>query len=292
MLYTQLRSFHAVAVEGGFTAAARSLRIGQPTVTAQVRELELRYRVELFNRKGRRVVLTAAGRDLFAATQRIMAFESEARDILNAHGGFHAGRLTMAAVGPYHATEMLSAFNERYPRIELSVAIGNSQESLQRLLDYTADVGVLAQVEKLDPRYVVIPYSRHPVRLFFNTEHRFSKRRTVRLKELEGERVVLREVGSTTRREFETALGEAGVRIHPVLEIGSREAAWMAVERGIGIGVVSEIEFIPHPRLRMARITDADMYIYANVVCLAERKESRLVRAFLDVVADLMTSHR
>jgi DNA-binding transcriptional LysR family regulator len=161
MLYTRLRSFHAVAREGGFTAAATALGIGQPTVTSQVKALEDHFQVELFHRQGRRVRLTDTGKALFTVTQRLMAAEVEAQDMLNAVGGFHSGELKVAAVGPYHVTEMLSAFSERYPDIRLSVTVRNSQESLQWLLDYRADVGVLAQM-KDDLRFHAIPYSRGP----------------------------------------------------------------------------------------------------------------------------------
>ena len=291
MFYTQLRSFHAVAREGGFTAAARVLAIGQPTVTSQVKALEDFFQVELFHRKGRRVALTDTGKALFALTQRLMAAEAEARDMLNAIGGFHSGELKVAAVGPYHVTEMLSAFSARYPEIKLSVAVRNSRESLQWLLDYRADVGVLAHMED-DPRFHAIPYSRHPVVVFVNADHPWADRHAVKLQELEGQRMVLREVGSTTRRAFEDVLTTKGVTINPVMEIGSREAIWMAVERGIGIGVVSEIEFVPHPRLRVVRVADAEIYTYAHVVCLAERRDSRVIRAFLDVVGGLLAARK
>ena len=62
----------------------------------------------------------------------------------------------------------------------------------------------------------------------------------------------------------------------------------MAVERGMGVGIVSEFEFIPHARLKPLRIKDAAIYTYAHVVCLAERKDARLIRAFLAVVDALL----
>jgi aminoethylphosphonate catabolism LysR family transcriptional regulator len=267
-------------------AASRVLNVGQPTITSQVRALEALYDVELFHRRGRTVALTDAGRALFLITQRIMSLEEDARDLLNAYGGFHTGDLKVGAVGPYHATEMLSAFRARYPGVRLSVTVGNSREMVQRLLDYSADVAVLAHVED-DPRVFALPYSRHPVVVFVNTDHPWARRRAIRIEELEGQAVVLREVGSTTRLAFEDALARAGVRIDPVMEIGSREAVWMAVARGIGIGVVSDIEFIPHPALRTVRILNAEIYTTAHVNCLAERKDSRLIRAFFDVARQL-----
>lgn len=100
--------------------------------------------------------------------------------------------------------------------------------------------------------------------------------------------MVLREVGSTTRRAFEMALEEANVHIDTVMEIGSREAVWMAIQSGIGIGVVSEIEFIPHPNLRMLKVSSADIFTHAHVACLDERKDTHLIRAFLKVVDELV----
>ncbi len=283
MFFTQLKAFHGVAAEGGFTAASRVLNVGQPTLTSHVKKLENYFDVELFHPRGRRVELTEAGRELFQITRRIIDLESEARNLLHAFGGFNTGMLHVGAVGPYHATEMLSAFSELYPDIKLTVAVGNSREMVELLLDYSVDVAVLAHVED-DPRIYAMPYSRHPVNLIVHKSHPFSKRKSISIKQLEGERMVLREKGSTTRLAFEAALKRSGVSIASIMEIGSREAVWLAVARGIGISVVSDIEFIPHPEIRMLQISDAEIYTTAHVNCLKERKQSRLISAFFSVV--------
>ena len=283
MLYTQLRAFHGVAAHGGFTAAAKVMNVGQPTLTSHVKSLERDFAVELFHPRGRGVVLTQAGQTLFQLTRRIMDLEGDARDLLHALGGFHVGELHVGAVGPYHATEMLSRFSECYPDIKLTVAVGNSREMVELLRDYSVDVAVLAHVED-DPRIYAMPYSRHPVRVFVPRTHPFARRKRIGIRDLQDQRMVFREKGSTTRLAFERALREAGVSVATVMEIGSREAVWLAVARGIGIGVVSDIEFIPHPDIRMVEIVDAEIYTTAHVVCLSERKDSRLVQAFFDVV--------
>ncbi len=287
MNHTQLRSFHAVAAEGGFTAASRVLGVGQPTITSQVRALEEHFGVELFHRRGRRVELTDTGRILHALTTRIMSLEAEVEEMLNASGGFHIGHLKVGAVGPYHVTEMLAAFTARYPGLGLSVTVGNSQDVLNKLLAFEVDVAVLAHTAH-DPRLYTVPYSRHPVLAFVNRDHPWAGRRSVRIEELADQPLIVREPGSTTRRALETALGNAGVTVNPVMEIGSREAVWAAVERGIGIGVVSDIEFVPHSNLHTLRISNADVHTVAHVVCLAERRGSRMVQAFLDVVGGLL----
>lgn len=283
MRTTQLRSFHAVAQAGGFVAAAKTLNISQPTLTAQVSTLEKESGVELFHRRNRRSELTDAGRDLFAITTRLFAEEQEARHFLTESKGLQTGQLLIGAVGPYHVTEMLAAFSTRYPGILLSVSIGNSSDVQRDLLDYKTDIAVLAHIAD-DERLLTIPYRRHRIVMFAHKDHRLAGRKSISLKDLDGERMIVRETGSTTRRNFEAATRKAGVAPEVFMEIGSREAIRGAVIRGLGISYVSEAEFVPDPALRQFAIRDAEVYTYAHVAVLAERKNSRIIRAFLDIV--------
>jgi len=291
MRLTQLRSFHAVARAGGFTGGARLLHISQPTVTTQVRFLEETYGIELFYRRGHKVTLTPLGEQLYEMAQRIFALEGETVHLLEDSGELKSGHLRVGAVGPFHVTEMLARFNKRFPGIQVSVRVGNSEKVLKALVDYQTDVAVLAQFTD-DPRFHSVPYSRHPVVVFVHRSHRFAGRGSIRMAELEGEGMILREEGSTTRKALDDALKRAGVTPRVVMEIGSREAIREAVIMGVGIGVVSEIEFIPDPELRTVTVGDAVMYTHAHVVCLEERRGARLVKAFLDIVAGLQKERR
>lgn len=282
MLTTALRSFHAVARYGGFSAAARALNISQPTLSTQVKGLESRYDVELFSRLGREVRLTPAGQELYQTTMRLHQSEAEAEDLLNAFKGFHSGSLRIAAVGPFHATDMIVAFKSRHPKIDISVQFGNSLRSFERLISYEADVGLIAEVNA-DPRVITMPYSSHNVVVFVNAQHPFFERDSISIQELQGQKVVQREVGSTTRTAMEQALNEHHVSIDVVLDIGSREGIWKAVEQGLGIGFVADFEFVPHPNLRAIPIRGAGISTQYFLAFLAERKNSHLIRAFCDV---------
>jgi len=291
MLYSQLRSFHAVAKEGGFTAASRAIHIGQSTISTQIKALENNYGVTLFHRPGRKIQISDCGEALFKISQRILQLEEEARDLLNNYGGILTGDLRVGAVGPYHATDMLAKFNQKHPGINLTVKLGNSMEMVDLLMNYSVDVAVLAHTED-NPAIYARPFSRHPVIVFVNTSHPFAKRRHIRLEELQGQRFVYREVGSTTRKAFEKALKSAGVTVDPVMEVGSRESVWLAVERGIGIGVVSDVEFNPHPNLRTIKISDAEIFTTAHITCLSDRVESKLVKTFFEIAESIPQSQR
>lgn len=287
MLYTQLRAFHAVACEGGFTRASKTLHVGQPTLTSQVKALEETYDVELLLRYHRRTVLTEAGKQLFAVTSRLFDQEKEARELLKEAGALTRGHLKVAAVGPSHLVDMLGAFHSLYPGIHVSVYLGNSDDVLGRLLNYSADIGVLAHWTN-DARFFHKRYGVNPVVAFVNSQHPWAQRKRIRIAEIDGQDMVSREPGSVTRRTFETALAGTDVQPNVVMEIGSREGIRDAVIKGIGFGVVAETEYIHDPCLSIVRIEDAEMYTYTSVACLAERQNGRLIRAFLDVVETLL----
>lgn len=290
MRLAHLRSFLAVASHGGFTAGARALHVSQPTVTAQVRALEASYGIELFLRHGRRVALTTTGEALFRIALRIFEQEAEALTLLRNTGDLRTGHLRVGAVGPYHVMAMLAAFRLRHPGIELTITIGNSEQAAQGLLDRRADVAVLAQYAP-DARLHFVPFRSHRVVMFVRADHRFARKRAIRLAELAGEPLIVREPGSTTRKALDVALRAAGVVPRVAMEIGSREAVREAVIRGLGIAAVSEIEFVPDERLRTVPIRDANVQTHAHVACLKERRDTRVVAAFFRVVDDLLAGN-
>ena len=291
MRLAHLRSFFAVARHGGFTAGARALHVSQPTVTAQVRALEDTYAVELFSRRGRSVALTTAGEALYGIAQRIFEQEEEALALLRNTGALRGGHLRVGAVGPYHVMEMLGAFRTSYPAIDLAITMGNSEQVVQGLLDRSTDVAVLAHYAA-DARLHFVPFRSHRVVALVRSDHRFARKRGIRLAELAREPLLVRERGSTTRKALDDALHAAGIAPRIAMEIGSREAIREAVIRGLGIATVSEIEFVPDPRLATVRIVDADVQTHANVACLDERRNSRVVAAFLGIVERLLARTR
>ena len=283
MSTAKMRAFLAVARHASFSAGARALGLSQPTLTTQVQSMEREYNLELFHRRGRRIELSDVGRQLLPIAQSMAALDQDAHNLLRDSGRLDSGQLKLGAVGPFHVIEMVDHYLQHYPRIDVSIRVGNSAQVLADLESYVTDIAVLAGRHD-DPGLCVVHYARHPIILFAHHEHPFAARGCVHLEELDGQPLLQREPGSTTRRVLEQALMVAQIIPRIAMEIGSREALREAVVRGLGIGVVSEAEFIADPRIRAIRIEGDPLFTETYIYSLAERRSSRLITSFFDVV--------
>ncbi len=282
MKYTQVRSFHAVAKAGSFTGAAKELNVSQPTVTEQVRELEATYGIKVFNRAQRKVKMTTTGRSLFEITQRLFGVVAETENFLRAAGNYGAGHLRVSSVLPFFIVDMISTFLERYPKVKISVSSGNSAATLKSLLAYESDVGMLSDHDP-DRRLYTQIYDSHYVVAIVGRDHPWAKRDKIHMAELDGQPMILREVGSNTRRSFEAAAVAAGITPDVIMEIASGETVREAVAKGHGIGVFGELALPFDPRLKVLRFVDAEMPINRYMACLRERRDELLVDAFYNV---------
>lgn len=286
MYFTQLRSFQAVAIEGSFTNAAERLNLSQPTITQQVRQLETVFNVELFHRQGRRIELSDVGKLLLTATERLFTMSDETVDLLRAASGLGTGHLRVSAVGPLDIIPVIGKVADANPQVRISLSICNSEEALKSLMDFRADVAMLASAE-LDPRFHYEDFGSRRLVLFVNRDHEWANRRSVRLKDLDRQRMIIRESGSHTRQIFERACAREGVEPMQRIEINNRDAFREAVANGLGIGVIGDRGIAPDERMHRVTISDINIAMDRQLACLKERKNSRLISAFLQNGAEV-----
>jgi aminoethylphosphonate catabolism LysR family transcriptional regulator len=285
MRYVQLRAFHYVAVCGGFSRAAEALHLTQPAISDQVRKLEDEYDIILFNRHKKQVTLTAPGQQLLEITRRMFEVEKQALELLSESRALRSGSLRVIADSAHHMLPILSRFRERYPGIVLSVRAGNSEEVVTQLYDYEAEVGILGEVpESRD--FEVIRLSSTPLIAFAAADHPAATRKSMTLAELSKQMLVLRERGSKTRQNIETAAEARGLTLKAMIEAEGRDAVREIVATGGGVGIVSEAEFGLDSRLTPIRISDCEVMMDEAMICLRERAGGKLIGAFLEIARE------
>lgn len=122
-----------------------------------------------------------------------------------------------------HVLPQIARFCERYPGIAVRVETGNTDESLQRLFSYQADLALLGR-DVSDERLLSLTLRNDPIVAFVSLSHPWAGRESIRLADLDDMPLVLREQGSVTRQTLEEEMSRAGLRIRPAIQVEGREA--------------------------------------------------------------------
>jgi LysR family hydrogen peroxide-inducible transcriptional activator len=187
----QLHYFVKVAELGSFTRAAEASFVSQPALSQAIAKLEKELKQPLFERLGRKVLLTDAGRLLLDRAQRILALADDAQSRIADLGD--RGRVTVAAiptVAPYLLPPLLTEFTERYPEAEVEVREEVTDAAVRGLLAGEVDVALLAL--PLDGKPLEVePLCEEELLLVMPPGHPLEEKKRITLKDLKGERFVL-----------------------------------------------------------------------------------------------------
>jgi len=237
----QLRVFKAVADNLSFSAAALDLRLSQPSVSYQVKELERAVGTDLLDRLGKHVELTQAGRLLYGYVRQTLNIIDEASVALAELQGLERGTLKVGAsttVGIYVIPLALGAFKKLHPQLSISLEIGNRGAVQAKVLRNELDLAVVGPALK-DPDLVVQPFIEDELVVIAPSGHPRAGTAGLTLRDLKQEPFIMREAGSGTRFAVEKAARRAQVSLQVAMELGSNGAIKHAVESGLGLAILS-----------------------------------------------------
>lgn len=289
----QLRIFKAVADHRSFSRAAEALHLSQPAVSHQIKTLADAVQLPLFEEIGRRIHLTAAGILLYDNASRILTdFESAGLAVDELHG-LRRGVLRLSGdttVGIYVLPDLLGAFKQVHPEVEMRLDVGNRQHVYQRLLANETDFAVVGRPW---PRpaipLTVRPFLPNELIAVASPQHPLARARQISVKRLAAEPFIVRELGSGTRETAEEALRRSGRPVYTVMELSSNGAIKRAVARGLGITIISRYAVSLELRLRLLvelPVVGFPLRRQWHLVYLRDKRLVPVDQAFLVFVAE------
>ena len=235
----------------------------------------------LFHRERKRVHLTQAGENLFRLTKHYFEIEQQIAEFMSETRTAVDGTLRIIADSAHHVTDILSAFRKRYPDVVVSLRTGNSDEVLEELRAFNAEVGVAGSLSP-GKDMATLNLGDTPIIAFAARGLLPPDQTSVTLRELAGLPLIFRETGSKTRQKLEVAATDKGVILTPAIEAEGRETVREVVASGAGVGFVSEAEFGHDERLVKITLEDMDLRMDESIVHLAQRAEVKVIRAFME----------
>jgi DNA-binding transcriptional LysR family regulator len=287
----QLRTFKTVADLNSFSLAAQQLRLSQPSVSYQVKELEEAIGLPLLDRLGRRVHLTEAGTVLYTYARRTLDVLDEASLALEEMRGIKRGNLRVGAsttVGIYLLPAALGAFKKLHSGLVISLEIGTRARVQEQVLANELDLAVVGPALK-DPDLAILPFVSDELIVIAPAGHKLAGRRALALKDLEHQPFVMREPASGSRWSLEKAARKAGAKLDVAMELGSNGAIKHAVESGLGLAVISRyacaLELSGH-RLVELNVRGFPIRRDWHIVYLRRRRLPASVLAFIEFLKD------
>jgi DNA-binding transcriptional LysR family regulator len=236
----QLRTFHFAAREKNMTRAAEILCITQPAVTMQIKALEYALGLKLIKKSGKDFQLTEVGEALFGYAGRMFAIVEEMEHSLKGYAEFAQGSLTLGTTRSFARHLMpglISSFQELYPGVKVSLKVGSSQEIADGLMSFKYDLGIIGRLS-YGSRLKAMPYTKEEFCVVTPPRHRFAKKGTISLKELQNEPIIIREAGSGARYAILALLRSYDIFPSFLVEAGSVEFIKEYVIKGRGISIL------------------------------------------------------
>jgi LysR family transcriptional regulator, low CO2-responsive transcriptional regulator len=283
----QLRTFKTVADLTSFSLAAQRLKLSQPSVSYQVKELEEAVGLPLLDRLGKRVELTEAGALLYGYARRMLDTLDEATVAIEEMRGIQRGTLRVGAsttVGIYLLPAALGAFKKLHPGLVISLEIGTRARVQEQVLDNAIDLAVVGPASK-DPDLTIVPFLSDELVVVAPAGHSLANKRGLTLKDLAREPFIMRESTSGSRWSLEKEARKAGAKLVAAMELGSNGAIKHAVESGLGLAVLSRYAIaleLASGRLIELKVRGFPIRRDWNIVHLRRRKLPAPVIAFID----------
>ncbi len=284
----QLMTFQKVAQTMSFSQTAVSLNYAQSTVSAQIQALEAELGVSLFDRIGKRINLTEAGKNLLGYAEKMLALAGEAKVVVGADDT-PAGPLKISVpetLCTYRLPKLLRQYREQYPQVQL-IFSARSDTTLQRPLNQ-GDLDIAFSIEEpiQSENLIVKQLITETLQLVTYPDHPLAHADFVTFTELRKEPFVLTETGCSYRNLFERTLAAHGVHLQTSMEFHSVEAIKQCVMAGIGLSLLPTVavkEQIENGRLVTLPWQGEGMHLITQMAWHKDKWLSPAMRVFISL---------
>lgn len=243
MEFKQLEAFVAVVDYGSFSEAARKLYLTQPTISAHVRSLEEELHTRLILRTTKKTTITTRGYQLYDSAVRMLEIRN---NLLENFTGVQKHMIDLAAStipSSYLLPEILAAFGKTHPDIYFHSIQADSAESINRVLDGTADLALVGQNTR-DETCVFLPFCQDELVIATPiTNHYLGlQNKSVTFEDFIKDPIIIREKGSGTKKEMDLFLEQIGVTpsdLNVIARMNDLEGIKKSIVNGLGISILS-----------------------------------------------------
>ncbi len=232
-----LQAFAEVARQGSFSGAATRLFLTQPAVSKRIAGLEKELDRRLFDRIGRRIALTEAGRILLPAAERLLADAAELKRQVSNLAGQVSGPLALGTshhIGLHRLPPVLRAFHREHPDVKLDLRFLDSETACAAVGSGDLELAVVTLPTEAPANLELATLWNDPLHFVVGPEHPLAQTGQTPLQRICALPAVLPSAGTYTRGILERAVAAAGLQLQVAMSTNYLETLKMLVATGLG----------------------------------------------------------
>ena len=284
MDWASLTAFVAVAEHGGFSAAADQLHLTQPAVSKRIALLEDSLGTRLFDRLGRQVLLTEAGRVLLPRARQMLAEGEAARRALADLGKDVGGRLSLATshhIGLHRLPALLRRFSAQHPRAALDIGFMDSEQAYAQVLAGGAELAVTT-LGPTEPPLRATTVWDDPLCFMVAADHPLARQQRVSLADLAAHPAVLPDPGTFTHRIVADTFARRGLSLRLGMTTNYLETIKMLVSVGLAWSALPQV--MADAQVKVLPVPGVELVRRLGYVVHGGRTLSRAAQAFVGLL--------
>ena len=296
MNFQQLRIIReAVRQNYTLTEVAGKLYTSQSGVSKHIRDLEGELGVELFIRRGKRLLgLTDPGKELAAIVDRMLVDAANIKKLSQQYADQDEGKLTIATThtqARYALTGVVQSFMKTFPKVHLALHQGSPPEIADMLMSGQAEIGIATETLALSPQLATFPYYAWHHGVVVPKGHELEREKALTLETIAEYPIITYHEGFTGRGNIDKAFSDAGLSPDVVMSAMDTDVLKTYVELGLGVGIIASVAF-DAKRDSGLTLLPAENLFPANTTWIAVRRGSYLRRyayRFIELCSDKLT---
>lgn len=295
MKINTLKIFVKLIDTGSYSIAAEKMGLTQPAISMQIKSLEEKFATELVFKDKGSLHLTPAGKAVYVNAKEIIArWEKLKITVEDKKDKLFKNIIIGSSTIPseYILPDVLADFSKDEAEIKSYIEVGDSAEMIDMLEKGEVDV-ILVGFKPTDNRYETIEILQDSLRLITPLDHKLTQKEKVKINDLKNEDIIIREVGSGTRKAMLNGFQEAGIELNDLkikCQLGSTEAIIAAVEAGLGVSFISKFASIKaqeHGRVKEIKVEEMNLTRKFYLAFNKNRKNEELIKKFINSVRAL-----
>ncbi|MFN4328743.1 MAG: CysB family HTH-type transcriptional regulator [Limnobacter sp.] len=276
MNFQQLRIIRETVRQGyNLTEVANSLYTSQPGVSKHIRDLEEELGVELFIRKGKRLIgLTEPGKELLVVVERMLLDARNIKNLADQYSSRDVGLLTVVTThtqARYSLPTVVSAFKSAFPKVHLRMHQGSPREITQMLLDGQADIGIATEVLAHMDDLISFPYYQWRHSVVVKNDHPLLKLKAPTLADVAEYPIITYQEGFTGRIKIDETFQAQGLSPDIAISALDSDVIKTYVELGLGVGIIASMAYNPAKDNGLTLLDLGDVFPL-NTTSIAVRK--------------------